>query len=847
MPRVISSYRQFQTLAEPTGLIGAREEGGEGYGEVFNNSHMAQGLSCPYPGNSFVPFHTLPARAEGTPMACLPAATVAADLSTTDATVSTRKLSARLFLILSMLLASTAGAAELNLTPTGLGTTFPSGVGLTVSFAGTNPTAQVANGTPIATANTYWDPQIPLSQITYRFQTPGTAGPFSAGQEAQNGTITFTFTRPVTNPRFHISEWAASNGTGFYATAWTLDTAVAPGGTLSILGSGAGTRMILGTAPVGAGGAGMPRVRGGFMNGLAGGCEGSTTNGCGTIQVNGTFSTIRFFVAQRMNAAATPQPITPDVYSVTVTLDDDFSDAPASYGGAGHAIGGLTLGAFVAPAAGAHPAEADIVNTLHATAAVFDTANPLANNTAAGDSDNALAAVPIVGINTYALNVPVDGVQAASTAQLCGWIDFNRNGTFETTERACNSTSSSGSVLLSWPIPTGAAYVAGESYMRLRTGYTLSEVQNPTGGADSGEVEDYTITLLPRVRLTKALVPASAAGLFNLSVEPPSATAVQTSSGTVTDVGHGGTTGFVPVQFGTTVTVSESAGTGTSLSSYVSNIACLDRSGAAVALGGIGTSRTFTSMTSAPTGPPTTPNTANANLSEISCTATNSLLPTLQVVKVTQNGTGTFSFSGSNGIAGHDITTATANVGVPGPVQILTSPATATTVTESALPANYQLDGIACAGMGAGGSASVDLSTRTVTLNTAATSFGSSIVCTFTNIAQVADLTITKTNTPLAGDNDQVNDTLVRGASTQYTIKVGNNGPVSVSGAVVQDSPSSGLNCPPASTVTCSSTVAGGCPTSPTPILMSDLTAGFPLGTIPVGAFVTLTFTCSVQ
>lgn len=741
----------------------------------------------------------------------------------------------------------TVAAAELNPPPTGLVTTFPSGVGMTVSFAGTNPTVSLGNGAPIATSNAYWSPQIPLTNLTYRLQTPGNSTLLSAGQETQNGTITFTFTRPVTNPRFHISEWAASNGTAFYGTAWTLDTDSAPGGTLSVLGTGAGTRLILGTAPVGSGGAGMPRVRTGFSNGSATGCEGSVTNGCGTIQVNGTFSTIRFFVAHRMNVAPVPAPVTVDNYSVSVTLDDDFSDAPSSYGGAGHALGGLTLGDFAAPAEGEHPAEADIVSTLHTTSAAFDAANPLASNTADNDVDNALAVVPKLGVATYTLSVPVDGVADSLTAQLCGWIDFNRDGDFDTNERACTSTASSGSVPLSWTIPTGVAYVAGESYMRLRVGYTLTEVQSATGGADSGEVEDYAITLLPRVRLTKALVPTTDTGLFNLSVQPPSATAVQTTSGTVTDVGHNGTTGFVPVEFGTTVTVSETAGTGTSLVAYTSSIACTDRSGAAVALGGSGTSRTFTSMTSAPVGPPTTPNTANANLSEISCIATNSRLPTVQVVKTTQNGTGTFSFTGSNGIGAHDITTAAPNVGVSGPVQILTAASTTTTVTESALPPNYVLGGISCTGLGAGGAATVDVPTRTVSLNAAATAFGSAIVCTFTNIAQVADLTIRKTNTPGFGDDDQANDPVTRGANTQYTIKVSNNGPVSVTGAVVRDTPISGLNCPTSAVVACSSSIAGGCPTMPSPMLMSNLQSGVALGTMPVGATVSLTFTCVVQ
>ena len=536
--------------------------------------------------------------------------------------------------------------------------------------------------------------------------------------------------------------------------------------------------------------------------------------------------------------------ITADGYGVTITVDEDFSDAPTSYGMAGHVNSGLTLGASLS----IDPTLPLTIPNGTAYIATPPATSPRASTNAAGDTDNAFASLPIVGVGTYSLSVPVAGFQtvAGATPQLCGWIDFNRNGSFETGERACAGVTGNGNVALNWTIPTGATYVAGESYARLRLGYTTSQVQSATGLADSGEVEDYPITLLPRVRLTKALVPTSDPGLFNLSVVPPSATAVQTNTGAVANVGHGGTTDWVPVPLGTLITVSETAGTGTSLSNYSSSIACTDRSGAAVTLGAAGTTRTFFSLISAPVGPPTTPNTANANLSEISCIATNARLPTLQVVKVTQNGVGTFSFGGSNGIANHDITTVTAGTGVAGPVQVLTAASTATTVTEAPLPAGYLLGGISCSGLGAGGNATVDLPNRSVTLDAAATASGSAIVCTFTNIAQVADLVITKTNTPLAGDNDQANDTLVRGAITQYTLRVTNNGPVSVTGAVVRDTPGGGLNCPAGNVVSCSSATAGACPSSPSPILMSDLTAGVALGTLPLGAVVTLSFSCTV-
>ncbi len=69
----------------------------------------------------------------------------------------------------------------------------------------------------------------------------------------------------------------------------------------------------------------------------------------------------------------------------------------------------------------------------------------------------------------------------------------------------------------------------------------------------------------PQVKVVKELVPAGDTGLFDLAI-----------GGTtfVTDGGDGADTGFQPFAVGATPTVSETAGTGTSLADYESSIAC---------------------------------------------------------------------------------------------------------------------------------------------------------------------------------------------------------------------------------------------------------------------------------
>ncbi len=115
------------------------------------------------------------------------------------------------------------------------------------------------------------------------------------------------------------------------------------------------------------------------------------------------------------------------------------------------------------------------------------------------------------------------------------------------------------------------------------------------------------------------------------------------------------------------------------------------------------------------------------------------------------------------------------------------------------------------------------------------------------NVPNLADLSITKTNTPLSGPNDQAADTLVSGAQSIYTLVVTNSGPGPAVNAVIQDAPGAGLNCPPANVVTCTSTAAGACPAGP--LTVANLTAGVAMGTLPATAgsnTATFSFSCTV-
>lgn len=111
------------------------------------------------------------------------------------------------------------------------------------------------------------------------------------------------------------------------------------------------------------------------------------------------------------------------------------------------------------------------------------------------------------------------------------------------------------------------------------------------------------------------------------------------------------------------------------------------------------------------------------------------------------------------------------------------------------------------------------------------------------------DLRISKTNTPAQGPDDQAGDGIARGSATTYTLVVTNGGPDEVTGAVVSDTPSAGLDCPGANPVTCTSTASpNACPGGP--LTVANLQAGVTLGTLPATASAntaTFTFSCSVQ
>lgn len=93
---------------------------------------------------------------------------------------------------------------------------------------------------------------------------------------------------------------------------------------------------------------------------------------------------------------------------------------------------------------------------------------------------------------------------SSEVAKIAGWIDFNRNGVFEPSERTMVATNpGSGTVRLSWTVP--ADFVKGKTFVRLRMSTLEDDIILPTGVAIDGEVEDHEIIIDdPKFKISKS-------------------------------------------------------------------------------------------------------------------------------------------------------------------------------------------------------------------------------------------------------------------------------------------------------------------------------------------------------
>ena len=216
----------------------------------------------------------------------------------------------------------------------------------------------------------------------------------------------------------------------------------------------------------------------------------------------------------------------------------------------------------------------------------------------------------------------------------------------------------------------------------------------------------------------------------------------------------------------------------------------------------------------------------------ITCTYTNTrATQTLQVVKAwasavaghtatvtTTGGTNNSTFNATAPATGLNGTAVSVFAG-----DVVTLPAE--TFGGGAVAANYNVT-LVCTG----GS---PLASGAVARNVTITNSTTATVCTYTNARRISDLAITKTDSVASRQ---------AGTSTTYTIRVTNNGPDTVTGALLSDPAATGLT---VTAVVCSAT-PGQCTAPTTPTILQLQTGNYALPALANGQFYEIQVTATV-
>ncbi len=163
----------------------------------------------------------------------------------------------------------------------------------------------------------------------------------------------------------------------------------------------------------------------------------------------------------------------------------DYTTTSAN-GGASHGIvNGLTIGSTI---------DKDNGKLQNAAASADDT-----TNTGAADDEDGITSFSTLKTDDNNYSVSVKVTNTVGAANLIGWIDFNQDGIFQSTE-ASNvvNVSTNGSIqtkTLNWSsIPANTK--AGTTYARFRLSTDANLTTSySTGAATNGEVEDYQVTI----------------------------------------------------------------------------------------------------------------------------------------------------------------------------------------------------------------------------------------------------------------------------------------------------------------------------------------------------------------
>ncbi|MER7751034.1 Ig-like domain-containing protein [Kitasatospora sp. NPDC097643] len=310
------------------------------------------------------------------------------------------------------------------------------------------------------------------------------------------GTLRLTFSRPVRNPRLHLS--------GLAATATGKSGTTSTAARLTLTGGSPAAPVLVNRTDFPGWTVDANTLGPAGADGASDGSGGAAAEG--SVELVGTFRTAVFRVEQRSTARAgstTAAPVLTQAY--TVTVDEDLGTAPQGYGNASHVLSDLFLGADAAnpshrARAGSAGAAGDgpLVRLDRGAGRRSVFASPVPPKLQPGrgeyqgaDPSVSYPAEAAIG-RYYRLTVPVAVDDQPAT--LAGWIDFDHNGRFDPAERVQTEVpAGADTATLEWTVPTGAA--SGETWARLRIAREAGQLIAPGGFADSGQVSDQRIKL----------------------------------------------------------------------------------------------------------------------------------------------------------------------------------------------------------------------------------------------------------------------------------------------------------------------------------------------------------------
>ncbi|WP_295816922.1 GEVED domain-containing protein [uncultured Deinococcus sp.] len=391
--------------------------------------------------------------------------------------------------------------------------TTPSGVQVRVTLSGATAVG-LLNNTALMAQNNTTVPLLPAATNGFQAITTvdscQTSAPTSLTCSGL-GTVTISFTNsagtpiPVRNPVVHFSRFGGSaTGTQnvYFAATYTLTTA---GVTLGAPAAGAQNLSVAGNLI-------RPTTVSTAVTGACSTTAGANTAACGSVPVSGITSQLAFNIGAERHSTAATAPWNAngggnaDGVFFTVSFDEDFGDAPATFdptAAASHLLSDLTLGSTIdAQNPTTFNGGADGATSVTPSPTVVAAGGDNTGTSGDGADEDAITTFPVLPITatTYSLTVPISGASAAG--QVCGWVDFDRSNVFGNvaSERACTAFASGAtSVVLNWTGLTGLT--TGTNYVRLRASYDTTGVQSPTGRLNSGEVEDYRLTITPAADL----------------------------------------------------------------------------------------------------------------------------------------------------------------------------------------------------------------------------------------------------------------------------------------------------------------------------------------------------------